>query len=58
MVTIFSQIKTIISGHTDEAKVLLETMQKQHLKDIESLVLTNGKVNIFELSKLIPKYLF
>lgn len=31
-------------GFTDEAKVLLDNMKNEHLKNIHNLVLDNGKV--------------
>ena len=33
-----------VTGFREEAAVLLENMQKMHLKDIESLTLENGKI--------------
>ena len=33
-----------VTGFTDEAKVLLDNMKNQHLKNIEDVVLDNGKV--------------
>lgn len=38
-----------VTGFTDEAKVLLDNMKNQHLKNIEDVVLDNGKVSIFSI---------